>query len=302
MPIQRIGFIGLGAMGRGLAGNLVAAGYEVHVWDQSAAALEAFTSRHDAQIASSPAKLGAGVDVAITMVPDAPDVRAVAVGPSGLIDSGNDSLIYIDMSTIDPTTSREVGAALAQKNIRMLDSPVGRGVPEAEAGTVTFMVGGDADLLQEVRPVLEVMSSEILHVGPLGAGTAIKLVNNFLGGGIIATIAEALALGVKSGLSVEQIIDLSDRTGTSNKILNMVLPSKAFVGDYSPGFASRLAAKDQRLALKLGEDLGVDLPVGEAVMARYADCEHAYPNEDYMGSVMRLVERQSETKLRFKGK
>ncbi|WP_127519732.1 NAD(P)-dependent oxidoreductase [Mesorhizobium sp. Z1-4] len=298
---KKIGFIGLGAMGRGLAGNLTRAGYDVVVWDRMPAAAEAFASKTGARIAAGPAELGAEVDIAISMVPDAPDVRSITLDAGGLIESGNKNLIYIDMSTIDPTTSRAVGAALAEVGIRMIDSPVGRGVAEAEAGTVTFMVGGDADLLSEVRPVLKVMSSEILHVGSLGAGSAIKLVNNFLGGGIIATIAEALALGVKSGLTVEQIIDLSDRTGTSNKILNTVLPAKAFLADYTPGFASRLAAKDQRLALKLGKDLGVDLPVGEVVMARYAACEEAFPAEDYMGSLMRLVEKQADTKLRLKG-
>jgi 3-hydroxyisobutyrate dehydrogenase-like beta-hydroxyacid dehydrogenase len=297
---KRIGFIGLGAMGRGLAGNLIRKGFDVTVWDISPAAVDAMVA-NGARRADSPAALALDVDVVCTMVPDAPDVRRVALGDDGIIAGAHPGLVYIDFSTVDPTTSRSVGAALADKGVRMLDSPVGRGVPEAEAGTVTFMVGGDAATLEEVRPILEAMSSEIMHIGDLGAGSTIKLVNNYLAAGMVAIISEAISFGIKSGVSLEQIIALSDKTGTSNKVLNTVLPGKAFKADYKPGFTSRLAAKDHRLAMSLARDLSLELPVGKAVLDILEACEAEFRDEDFMGSIMRRAERGSGRKLRLEG-
>lgn len=297
---KKIGFIGLGAMGRGLAGNLIAKGFNVTVWDIAPSAVDAMVAK-GAKRAESIAALAREVDVVCTMVPDAPDVKRVALGEDGIIAGAHPGLVHIDFSTVDPTTSRTVGAALAEKGVRMLDSPVGRGVPEAEAGTVTFMVGGDAKTLEEVRPVLEAMSSEIMHIGDLGAGSTIKLVNNYLAAGMVAIISEAISFGVKSGVSIEQIIALSDKTGTSNKVLNTVLPSKAFKADYKPGFTSRLAAKDHRLAMSLARDLSLDLPVGKAVLDILEACESEFRDEDFMGSIMRRAERGSGRKLRLEG-
>lgn len=296
---RKIGFIGLGAMGRGLAGNLIRKGFDVTVWDIAPAAVDAMVAR-GARRAESPAALAREVDVVCTMVPDAPDVKRVALGEDGIVAGAHPGLVYIDFSTVDPTTSRAVGAALAEKGVRMLDSPVGRGVPEAEAGTVTFMVGGDGVTLEEVRPVLEAMSSEIMHIGGLGAGTTIKLVNNYLAAGMVAIISEAISFGIKSGVTLEQIIALSDKTGTSNKVLNTVLPGKAFRADYAPGFASRLAAKDHRLAMSLARDLDLELPVGKAVLDILEACEGEFRDEDFMGSIMRKAERSSGQRLRLK--
>lgn len=300
MAGKKIGFVGLGAMGRGLAGNLLRKGFDVTVWDLAPAAVDALVAK-GAKRAANVAELARAVDVICTMVPDAPDVKRVALGEDGIIAGAHPGLIYVDFSTVDPTTSRAVGAALAEKGIRMLDSPVGRGVPEAEAGTVTFMVGGDTATLEEVRPILEAMSSEIMHIGDLGAGTTIKLVNNYLAAGMVAIIAEAISFGIKSGVTLEQIIALSDKTGTSNKVLNTVLPRKVFKADYTPGFASRLAAKDHRLAMSLARDLDIDLPVGKVILDILQACETEFRDEDFMGSIMRLAERESGQQLRLQG-
>jgi len=300
MAGKKIGFVGLGAMGRGLAGNLLRKGFDVTVWDLAPAAVDALVAK-GAKRAANVAELARAVDVICTMVPDAPDVKRVALGEEGIIAGAHPGLIYVDFSTVDPTTSRAVGAALAEKGIRMLDSPVGRGVPEAEAGTVTFMVGGDTATLEEVRPILEAMSSEIMHIGDLGAGTTIKLVNNYLAAGMVAIIAEAISFGIKSGVTLEQIIALSDKTGTSNKVLNTVLPRKVFKADYTPGFASRLAAKDHRLAMSLARDLDIDLPVGKVILDILQTCETEFRDEDFMGSIMRLAERESGQQLRLQG-
>ena len=298
MAGKKIGFVGLGAMGRGLVGNLLRKGFDVTVWDLSPAAVDAMVAK-GAKRAGSIAEMARVCDVVCSMVPDAPDVKRVALGEDGVIAGAHPGLIYVDFSTVDPTTSRTVGAALSEKGIRMLDSPVGRGVPEAEAGTVTFMVGGDAATLEEVRPILEALSSEIMHIGDLGAGTTIKLVNNYLAAGMVAIIAEAISFGIKSGVTLEQIIALSDKTGTSNKVLNTVLPRKVFKADYTPGFASRLAAKDHRLAMSLARDLDIELPVGKVILDLLQACESEFRDEDFMGSIMRLAERESGQQLRL---
>ena len=298
MSGKRIGFIGLGAMGRGLSGTLVRTGHDVTVWDIAPAAIEAMVAK-GAKAGAGVAEIARASDVIFSMVPDAPDVKRVALGEGGIIEGAHPGLIYVDFSTVDPTTSRAVGKALAERGVRMLDCPVGRGVPEAEAGTVTFIVGGESGTLEEVRPLLEAMSSEIMHIGGLGTGSTIKLVNNYLAAGMVATVAEAVTLGIRSGVSLEQIIALSDNTGTSNKILNTVLPRKAFHGDYSLGFASRLAAKDQRLAMQLGRDLSVELPLGKAVLALLEESERNYRDEDFMGSVMRHYEAASGAQIRL---
>lgn len=298
MTAKTVGFVGLGAMGRGLAGNLVRKGFDITVWDIAPAAIETMVAK-GARKAESIAALAASVDVICTMVPDAPDVKRVALGDDGIIAGAHPGLIYVDFSTVDPTTSRTVGAALAEKGVKMLDSPVGRGVPEAEAGTVTFMVGGDAATLEEVRPILEAMSSEIMHIGDLGAGTTIKLVNNYLAAGMVALVAEAASFGIKSGVTLEQIIALSDKTGTSNKILNTVLPSKGFKADYTPGFASRLAAKDHRLAMSLARDLDIDLPVGRTVLKILETGESRWRDEDFMGSILRQFEEAAGVEIRL---
>ena len=298
MAGKKIGFVGLGAMGRGLVGNLLRKGFDVTVWDLSPAAVDAMVAK-GAKRAGGIAEMARVCDVVCSMVPDAPDVKRVALGEDGVIAGAHPGLIYVDFSTVDPTTSRTVGAALSEKGIRMLDSPVGRGVPEAEAGTVTFMVGGDAATLEEVRPILEAMSSEIMHIGDLGAGTTIKLVNNYLAAGMVAIIAEAISFGIKSGVTLEQIIALSDKTGTSNKVLNTVLPRKVFKADYTPGFASRLAAKDHRLAMSLARDLDIELPVGKVILDLLQACESEFRDEDFMGSIMRLAERESGQQLRL---
>ena len=298
MAGKKIGFVGLGAMGRGLVGNLLRKGFDVTVWDLSPAAVDAMVAK-GAKRAGNIAEMARVCDVVCSMVPDAPDVKRVALGEDGVIAGAHPGLIYVDFSTVDPTTSRTVGAALSEKGIRMLDSPVGRGVPEAEAGTVTFMVGGDAATLEEVRPILEALSSEIMHIGDLGAGTTIKLVNNYLAAGMVAIIAEAISFGIKSGVTLEQIIALSDKTGTSNKVLNTVLPRKVFKADYTPGFASRLAAKDHRLAMSLARDLDIDLPVGKVILDLLQACESEFRDEDFMGSIMRLAERESGQQLRL---
>jgi len=212
--------------------------------------------------------------------------------------SGASGTIYVDMSTIDPVTTRRIGGRLSERGIRMIDSPVARGVDNARAGTLALMVGGDLDVFRSVEPVLRLMADTITHCGALGNGAAMKLVNNFLSAGIVATIAEAMALGLKAGLPLELMVDISRGTGTNNAWLHRLLPGKAFRGDFSPGFMSTLAHKDQRLALKLAREMGVPLTLGETVASLLAETAEAYPGEDFT-SMLRVVGKRSDLEIRF---
>lgn len=296
-PNARIGFIGIGTMGLPMALNVLRGGYPLTVYDLSEAAL-AEAEKAGARRAATIAELVRQSDVVITMLPDAPDVEATALGPDGIEANAKPGLIYVDMSTIDPVTSRRVGARLAARGIRMIDSPVARGVENARAGTLALMIGGDLATFQEVEPLLRRMADTITHCGELGNGTAMKLVNNFLSAGIVSAIAEAMTIGLKAGLPLDLMVRISGGTGTNNTWLHKLMPGKAFLGDFSPGFMSRLARKDQRLATKLAAEIGVPLTLGAAVLQLLDETTEKYPRDDFT-SILRLVGERAGVEIRL---
>ncbi|TCR63965.1 NAD(P)-dependent oxidoreductase [Bosea sp. BK604] len=296
-PTARIGFIGIGTMGLPMALNVLRGGYPLTVYDLSEAAL-AEAQKSGAKRAASIAELVRDSDVVITMLPDAPDVEAAALGPDGTEANARPGLIYVDMSTIDPVTSRRVGARLAARGIRMIDSPVARGVENARAGTLALMIGGDLATFQEVEPLLRRMADTITHCGELGNGTAMKLVNNFLSAGIVSAIAEAMTIGLKAGLPLDLMVRISGGTGTNNAWLHKLMPGKAFLGDFSPGFMSRLARKDQRLATTLAAEIGVPLTLGAAVLQLLDETTEKYPRDDFT-SILRLVGERAGVEIRL---
>jgi 3-hydroxyisobutyrate dehydrogenase-like beta-hydroxyacid dehydrogenase len=296
-----IGFIGVGTIGHWMARNILKGGYAVTVHDRNSQAASALAA-HGAKTANSPAATAAASDITITMVPDAPDVEAVALGPQGIVETIKPGALYIDMSTIDPATSRKVGAAMRAKGVRMLDAPVARSVEEAKTGKLAIMVGGEAADLEEARPVLLTMGDTIVHAGPLGNGHALKLINNYISAGILALHAEALSFGIKSGLTLETIIALVGSTGAASAQLTRMQPVKSFVGDFSLGFMTRLACKDQRLALTMADQAGLRTPVGRGVYETMREaCERGFAESD-IASIVRLREEQAGVQVRLKGK
>ena len=296
-PNARIGFIGIGTMGLPMALNVLRGGYPLTVFDLSEAAL-AEAEKAGAHRAATIAELVRQSDVVITMLPDAPDVEETALGSGGIEANAGPGLIYVDMSTIDPVTSRRVGARLGACGIRMIDSPVARGVENARAGTLALMIGGDLAVFQEVEPLLRRMADTITHCGELGNGTAMKLVNNFLSAGIVSAIAEAMTIGLKAGLPLDLMVRISGGTGTNNAWLHKLMPGKAFLGDFSPGFMSRLARKDQRLSTKLAEEIGVPLTLGAAVLQLLDETTEQYPRDDFT-SILRLVSERAGVEIRL---
>jgi 3-hydroxyisobutyrate dehydrogenase len=260
-PMNRIGFIGLGTMGRPMARNVLKAGFPLTVHDVEPDAVAALTVL-GAAAARSPREVAREADAVVTMLPDSPDVEAVLLGPEGIVHGARPGTLVIDMSTIDPAVTRKVGAALAAGGVRMIDAPVGRTSAHAEAGTLFIMIGGAAEDVEEARPLLKAMGSDLVHCGDLGMGITMKVVNNFLSCASVALTAEALVLGAKAGLRVDTMLAVMSSTAAKTAHLEMTFPAKALKDDFVPGFTVDLAHKDMGIALRLGADRRVPLSVG----------------------------------------
>lgn len=293
-----VGFIGVGTIGAPMARNIQKAGFPLIVCDTNSDATAAF-ARAGARVMAKASEVASASDLVITMVPDSPDVEAVATGPDGIAAGIRPGRIYMDMSTIDPGTTRRVARVIRAAGARMLDAPVARAVEDAERGTLAIMVGGEPDDFAEVRPVLETMGDYIVHAGPVGNGHALKLVNNYISAGILALHAEALAFGLRAGLTLEKIIELVGSTGASSAHLTKIQPGKSFKGDFRRGFMTKLAAKDVRLALAMAADARVNTPMGLALQAALLEtCDKGYATDD-ISSVVRLREDEAGVKIRF---
>ena len=295
--MKTVGFIGVGMIGRPVATCILKGGFDLIVHDINPDAVAALVA-DGARAAGSIAEAAAAGDVVITMLPDAPDVEAAVLGPGGIAESIRADAIYIDMSTIDPGTTRKVGVALSQRGVRMIDCPVTRSVAHAWEGKLALLIGGEAAVIEEVRPILDCVADLVTHCGALGNGSAMKLVNNFMAAGIVSVVSESLAIGLKAGLSLDTIMGATGRSGTFNKILLEVLPSHAFQGDFAAGFMCRLALKDHRLAMTLAQELGVEAPVGETVFGLLEAVAAQYPTEDFT-SLLRLREEQAGFRARL---
>lgn len=292
----RIGFIGLGTMGGQMARRLVSEGFVVRGYDVSAErAAQAKTA--GVILESSPGHVAAAADVVLSSLPDPAAVRAAYLGESGVLAGAHAGMTWIDLSTIDPETCREVAAKAAAAKIDCLDAPVSGGPVEAGTGKLIFIVGGDAAVLERCRPVLMALATEIHHVGPLGSGLVVKLVNNLMSMGNMAVAAEAMVLGVKAGIDPRRLFDiLSTSGGRSHHFLKRM--PKVLAGDFTPNFSIALSKKDVALALGLAAGLGLPMLVASAVRQVYeAAAAQGLANQD-MAAVTRLYEEWAGVEVR----
>lgn len=260
---MKVGLIGVGQMGVHMARNVMEAGFDLVVHDADrdvAASLLA----SGAEWADSPAEVAKSCRLVVTMLPTPPIVEEVVLGPSGLKDNWQAGDIYVDMSTNSPSTIRRIAKEAAKLGVTVLDAPVSGGTGGADAGTLTIMVGGEAEALERVRPVLAPMSNQIFHVGDLGCGNVAKLVNNLIGLTINSACAEGMVLGTRAGIDPQVLHDLMIISTADNWTLRQY-PNTVLDRNFAPGFKISLAHKDISLALGLGEELGVPLAVGKAV-------------------------------------
>jgi 4-hydroxybutyrate dehydrogenase/sulfolactaldehyde 3-reductase len=294
-----VGFIGLGTMGGPMALNLLKKGHQVVAFDVHAAAVRKLADA-GAKAAETPRAAAAQSEIVITMLPDAPDVERVALGKDGIVEGIRAGSVYIDMSTIDPATTRKVGAAMAAKGVPMIDSPVGKTAEHAVAGTLTLMVGGPAETIARCRPVLDCMGTDFFHCGELGAGQTMKLLNNLLAAAVGEASIEALVAGTKAGLTLDTMLSVLKTTMAWNNQLAISMPRRSLVGDFKPGFMMKLAHKDCRLALKMVEELGVAAPVGRAVLESLSEGIGRGLQDHDVGALLKLREEPVGVTVRLK--
>lgn len=293
-----VGFIGLGTMGAPMARNILKKGHRLIVLDMQPAAVASLVAA-GATAAATPKDVAAASEIVITMLPDAPDVERAALGPTGVVAGIRPGSVYIDMSTIDPATTRRVGAAIAEKGAVMIDSPVGKTADAAVAGTLTLMVGGADDVIARCRPLLDCMGTDFFHCGALGAGQTMKLINNLLATAVSEASIEALVTGTKSGLALDTMLSVLRTTMAWNNALAIAMPKRPLVGDFSPGFMMKLAHKDCRLALQMVDSLGVAAPVGHAALASLTEGIARGLQDDDVGALLKLREESAGVKVRL---
>jgi 4-hydroxybutyrate dehydrogenase/sulfolactaldehyde 3-reductase len=286
---QHVGLIGLGAMGRGMGRNLLQHGFALTVHDVNLAAAEPLQML-GAEAVETPRAVAERAEVVVTVLPNGPDVEAVALGPGGIAEGARPGTIVMDCSTIEPAVSVAVGQALAARGLRMVDAGMGRSSKEAEAGTLLFMVGAEPDDFARVRPLLEAMGSDIFHVGPPGHGITLKLVHNLLSLTILTASVEAMLLAGRAGLDLQRTLEVLQASTTGNGHLRGTIPDQVLTGDYTPGFRVVLGQKDLRLGHQLAGSLNVPLQTLAAPAALYTATVAKGRGELSHGAIVTVLE------------
>jgi 2-hydroxy-3-oxopropionate reductase len=255
-----VGFIGLGIMGRPMAKNLMAAGYELVVHNRSPEKAEELAKEGNATAAGSPREVAEACDVVITMLPDSPDVEAVVAGENGILEGIGDGALLVDMSTISPVVTEELSEKVREKGASMLDAPVSGGDVGAIEGALSIMVGGSEEDFERVRPLFDVMGKVATNVGPTGAGQVVKACNQIVVALTIEAVSEALVLGSRGGVAPEKLVEALSG-GLAGSAVMEAKKEKFFSHDFEPGFRIELHHKDLGIALAAGREYGVALPV-----------------------------------------
>ena len=298
MSNERIGFVGLGMMGLPMAKNLVEAGYTVTVFDLDAEAIEE-AQGFGASPASTGAEVAAQSDIIITMVPDSPHVEAAIAGNGGIIEGIRPESVVIEMSTILPETGKRMAELLAEKGADFVDAPVTGGVAGAEAGSMSILVGGDAEAFERTLPVLSVLGGDITHMGPVGAGHTTKIANQLIGVATLAGLSEAFVLAKKSGLDMQTFYD-AVKNGAGRSWALETLGPKILKGDFSPGFMVKHMQKDLRLAGQLADDTGTSIPTTSLISQLYHAVQAESPEAINQGhqALIQAIEKLSNAEAR----
>lgn len=255
---EKIGFIGLGIMGKPMAGHLLSAGYELTVYNRSQRAIDELATK-GANPAASAKEVAEKSDVVITMLPDTPDVEKVVLGENGVLEGAREGLLLIDMSTILPAAARKIALQAEEKGAKMLDAPVSGGDKGAIAGTLSIMVGGYAEDFKLAKPIFEAMGKTIVHCGANGAGQTVKACNQVAVALIIEAVSEALVLGAKAGVKPEIIVEVLSNGLAQNRVMDL-RGQTMIQHNFAPGFKAKLHRKDLNIILQTAQEFGVSLP------------------------------------------
>jgi 3-hydroxyisobutyrate dehydrogenase-like beta-hydroxyacid dehydrogenase len=279
--VERIGFLGLGIMGSRMAANVAKAGYPLTVWTHTEGKAQRWAEEHKATAVNTPADVARASDIVVSMVVDGAQVESVLCGKNGVADGAKDGSLCVDSSTIAPTDTRRIAGRLKERGIGMIDAPVTGSSPRAEAGTLTIMVGGEAEEFERVKPLLETMGELIVHVGELGQGEMLKLINNSLGAANAAAVAEALLLAKATGVDLDALVAVTQ--SGSGASAQMQMKSGAMRShDYSTLFKTEHLLKDVRLCLEEAQAAGIPFPAaGHARDLLAATMGRGYGADDY---------------------
>jgi 3-hydroxyisobutyrate dehydrogenase len=257
--MQRVAFLGLGTLGAAMAANLARAGFPVLAWNRTPGRAPELQEL-GVTTAETPAEAASSAEIVVVCVSDTPDVEAVLFGPDGVVEGAPSGTLIIDCSTIAPSGSWDFAARLRERGLRMVDAPVSGGSEGAKNATLTIFVGGDERDVEHARPVLNALGRTITHVGPIGAGQAVKAVNQVILAGTYLGVAEGIVLAIKAGLDVEQVVEaLGGGAAQSWVLANRA--GRMIDNDYPLGFKVALHRKDLAIALELAGQLGAALPV-----------------------------------------
>ena len=293
---ERLGFIGIGIMGSRMAANLRSAGYELTVWNRTREKAEDWAARNGATVAGSPAELGSASDVVITMVVDGPQVESVLLGADGAADGAPEGALCIDMSTIGPSAARKIGSRLSERGLRFIDAPVTGSAPKAADATLTIMAGGEEVDFERARPLFDAMGQLIVHVGPLGQGQMVKLINNTVAAINTTVVAEALLLGKKANVDLDALVTVLEGGSGASAMLSLKAPAM-LAHDYSTLFKLEHMLKDLRLCLHEAEAVGKEFGFAEtAAGVLEAGVQQGLGERDFV-ALLDVLEKRSGTRL-----
>jgi 2-hydroxy-3-oxopropionate reductase len=288
---ERIGFIGLGIMGRPMARNLLRAGYTLTVWNRSRPGIEALATDGAAE-AASPKEVAERSDIVITIVGDAPDVEQVALGDDGIIAGAHDGLAHIDMTTQSPSVTRSIAERYADAGVELVDAPVSGGEQGAIDGTLSIMAGGKREVFERCRPVFEALAKTIVYCGPSGSGQTVKLCNQVIVGLNNLAMGEALVLAAKAGVPPGTMLEAVSAGAAGSWALSNLGP-RILKGDFAPGFKIEHQQKDLRLALELAEQEHTPLPGTALVHQLFAALEADGMGQEGTQALVKALEKLS---------
>jgi len=294
---NRIGFVGLGIMGKPMARNLLKAGYALTVYSRRRESVEALIAE-GAQGAYSPREVGERSTVVITMVTDTPDVQQVVLGSDGILSGLPSGGTIIDMSTISPTATREIAVATQTKGIHFLDAPVSGGEGGAIAGTLSIMVGGEASVFNTCLPILQAMGKNIIHVGPSGSGQLVKLCNQIAVAVTNLAMSEALIFAAKAGVNFELMHQAISGGAAGSWQLSNLAP-RVFQRDFAPGFMVKLQQKDLRLVLQEADRLQLALPATSLVHNLFNALESMGAENEGTQALVKVLERLAQVEVKI---
>jgi 3-hydroxyisobutyrate dehydrogenase-like beta-hydroxyacid dehydrogenase len=285
--VKKYGFLGLGIMGQAMAANLLKAGLEVSIWNRTAAKCEPLI-KLGARQGASPAAVVVGCDIIFAMVSDPAAAKELCFGPQGVLEGIKAGKGYIDVSTIDPQTSVEIGRAINQKEGRFLEAPVSGSKKPAEDGNLVFLCAGDDSLYYEAMPALEIMGKKSFYLGETGMGAKMKLVINMIMGTLMTSFAEGLSLGEKAGLNPDDIIAVLDQGVIANQMFRLKGPMMA-ESRFPTAFPLKHMQKDMRLALQMGEQNSQELHSAKAANDSFVKARNQGCDDDDFSAVLQVI-------------